>query len=754
MREIININKDWLFSKTAKSAPETLPDSWEHVDLPHTWNGVDGQDGGNDYYRGKCWYAKKLTRAELGGAEVKFIRFEAVNSSAEIYFNGRKIFTHDGGYSAFCVKLDDIKDENILAVSADNSPNDFVYPQMADFTFYGGIYRDVNIIGVSKEHFDLEYCGAPGIKIIPKINGNSAEVNAEAYVKSDKDALVKFVITDADGNEISSAETDAKNAKTSIKLDNIHLWNGVKDPYLYTMSAYLTVGGEVKDVISSRFGLRTYEIDPQRGFILNGKEYPLRGVSRHQDRPGIGNALTEKEHREDMDLICEVGANTIRLAHYQHSQTFYDLCDERGMVVWAEIPYISRHMPKGEANTVSQMTELICQNINHPSIVVWGLSNEITMNGANDPSLLSNHKKLNDLVHRLDPSRKTVTAVLSMCDPDSEYAKISDVVSYNHYFGWYGGKTDMYGAWFDKFHKKYPDKAVGLSEYGCEALNWHTSAPEQGDYTEEYQALYHEDVIKQLDERKWIWATHVWNMFDFAADARSEGGENGMNHKGLVTFDRKYKKDAFYAYKAWLSDDPFVHICAKRYVNRTEDVTKITVYTNQPEVELFANGESLGVRKKGRYPFFYYNVKNEGETKLTAKAGNCTDESVIRKVEKPDESYILKDETAVINWFEIETPPGYMSINDTIGDILSTFKGKILAVKIALMVKNTMKNKKGSTGGMADMASGMKINKSLIDMGKSFTVKRVCMMAGGLFTKEQILEINAGLNKIKKRNKK
>lgn len=273
MREIININKDWLFSKTAKSAPETLPVDWEHIDLPHTWNGIDGQDGGNDYYRGKCRYAKKLTRVELGNGEVKFIRFEAVNSSAEIYFNGRKIFTHDGGYSAFCVKLDDIKDENILAVSADNSPNDFVYPQMADFTFYGGIYRDVNIISVSKEHFDLEYYGAPGIKIIPKINGNSAEVNAEAYVKSDKDALVKFVITDTDGNEISSAQADAKNAKTVIKLDNIHLWDGVKDPYLYTMSAYLTVGGEVKDVVSSRFGLRTYEIDPQRGFILNGKEY-------------------------------------------------------------------------------------------------------------------------------------------------------------------------------------------------------------------------------------------------------------------------------------------------------------------------------------------------------------------------------------------------------------------------------------------------------------------------------------------------
>jgi len=754
MREIININKGWLFSKTARSVPKTIPSDWENVDLPHTWNGTDGQDGGNDYYRGKCWYVRKINRDELGSGKVKYIRFEAVNSCAEVYFNGVQIGVHDGGYSAFCVKLDNVLDENILAVSADNSPNDTVYPQVADFTFYGGIYRDVTVISLDENHFDVSRSGAPGIKITPKIEGKNAVVTAQAYTVADKECTVRFTVSDASGNTVFTQETDASSPEITQTIENAHLWHGRKDPYLYTMTAELICAGETADKISARFGCRSYSIDPQRGFILNGEEYPLRGVSRHQDRPGIGNALTAKEHTEDMDLICEVGANTIRLAHYQHSGTFYDLCDERGMVVWAEIPYISRHMPGGEMNTVSQLTELITQNYNHPSIVVWGLSNEITMNGASDASMIENHKKLNDLAHRLDPTRPTVCAVLSMCPADSEYTEIPDVISYNHYFGWYGGKTDMYGDWFDKFHKKYPNKAVGLSEYGCEALNWHSSAPEQGDYTEEYQAIYHEDVIRQIDERKWLWATHVWNMFDFAADARSEGGENGMNHKGLVTFDRKYKKDAFYAYKAWLSDEPFVHICAKRFTDRVEDEVKITVYTNRPEVELFANGKSLGVQKRGKYPFFYFTVPNSGETTLTAKAGNCTDESFIRKVSEPNPDYVLKDETAVINWFEIETPPGYMSVNDTIGDILSTFKGKLLAVHIALSVSKTLKNSKGSTGGMADMAKGMKINKSLIDMGKSFTVKRVCMMAGGLFTKEQILDINARLNKIKKKSSK
>ena len=754
MREIININKDWRFSKQAQQVPKALPEDWEHVNLPHTWNGTDGQDGGNDYYRGKCCYVKSLKKSELVGGPIHYLQFDGVNSSAEVWWNGEKICSHDGGYSTFRVKLPEIAEENLLTVFADNSPNDTVYPQVADFTFYGGIYRDVTVIGVNESHFDLDYYGAPGIKVIPTVNGSSAFVAINAYVTNPLDCTVHFIITDADKKIVGEKSVDASDGKTVIEIENAHLWNGTQDPYLYSLSAELLKDGEKTDEISVRFGCRSFSIDPQKGFILNGKPYPLRGVSRHQDRPGIGNALTEKEHREDMDLICELGANTIRLAHYQHSRVFYDLCDERGMVVWAEIPYISRHMPGGRENTVSQMTELISQNINHPSIVVWGLSNEITMNGASDQSLLENHRMLNDLVHKMDPTRPTTIAVLSMCDPSEEYVRIPDVLSYNHYFGWYGGKTDMYGPWFDKFHKKYPDRAVGMSEYGCEALNWHTSDPQQGDYTEEYQAKYHEDVIRQIAVRPWLWSTHVWNMFDFAADARSEGGENGMNHKGLVTFDRKYKKDAFYAYKAWLSKEPFVHICGKRYVDRPENVTKVTVYTNEPSVELFANGKSLGVQKRGEFPFFYFSVPNEGETVLTAKAGDCTDESRIRKVDKVNTDYILQEEGAVINWFEIETPPGYMSINDTIGDILATAKGKLLALKIIKMVRANMKKNKGkSTGGMADMAKGMKLNKNIIEMGKGFSVKRVCMMAGGLFTKEQILEINARLNKIKKKQK-
>ena len=751
MRNIKVINSNWLFTKDAKSAPATLPADWTALDLPYTWNGEDGQDGGSDYYRGTCYFAKEINADELPEGEVKYLQFDGVNSSCVVFWNNKEITKHDGGYSTFRAEIKDIKDTNLLVVAVDNSANDRVYPQNADFTFYGGIYRDVSVIGVNKNHFDLDYYGSPAIMVTPKIKGADAEIEIETFFKND-DCKVRYEII-ADGEVIASKEDDDD---TEFEIKNVHLWDGLADPYLYTAKATLICDGEEVDEISTRFGCRTFKIDPEKGFILNGREYPLRGVSRHQDRPQVGNALTPEMHKEDLELILEMGANTIRLAHYQHSQVFYDLCDEAGLVLWAEIPYISSHMPTGYDNTISQMKELVVQNYNHPSIVVWGLSNEITIAGSN-PNLIKNHKDLNDMVHEMDKTRLTTIAAVSMCDIDDEYVHISDVLSYNHYFGWYGGSTDMNGPWFDNFHKKYPNKAIGISEYGCEALNWHTSTPVQGDYTEEYQAYYHEELIKQIADRPYLWATHVWNMFDFAADARSEGGENGMNHKGLVTFDRKYKKDSFYAYQAWLSDKPVLHLCSKRYVDRVEDVTKVTVYSNQPEVELFANGVSVGKQTKGKYPFFYFEVKNEGTTELKVVAGDLTDTATINKVDTPNEAYIMKEEGEVINWFEITAPDGYLSINNTIGDIMSTFKGKIVMLKFLMMLKGAMSGGKDENGeekkGGGGVLGGFKVTpamlKNIYGMAKGFTIKRACSMLGGALSKEQILEINAKLNKVK-----
>ena len=742
MRKILSLNEGWQFSKDCAATAHN--DSVVSVNLPHTWNATDGQDGGNDYFRGSCLYTKKLVKSELPEADQYYLEIQGANSSADVYVNGEHKAHHDGGYSTWRVNLTDAMGEECeVSIVVDNSPNETVYPQMADFTFYGGLYRNVNLIAVSNTHFDLDYYGGPGIKVTPSVDGN---VEVEVFVTDKQEGdEVLYTVTDKEGNVV--AEVQSSDDLVNLQIENVHLWHGRRDPYLYTAKAAIVRGGEIIDDVSARFGVRSFKVDPENGFILNGEEYPLRGVSRHQDRLGVGNALLPEHHIEDMDLICEVGATTIRLAHYQHDQFFYDLCDERGMVIWAEIPYISKHMPTGRENTISQMYELVVQNYNHPSIVVWGLSNEITIGGAADPDLIENHHILNNLVHDLDKTRLTTIACVSMCDMDAEYAHIPDVLSYNHYFGWYGGDTSMNGPWFDKFHAKYPNRAIGVSEYGCEALNWHTSEPKQGDYTEEYQSYYHEELIKQLFTRKYIWSTHVWNMFDFGADARAEGGENGQNHKGLVTMDRKYKKDSFYAYKAWLSDEPFVHICSKRYVDRVEDVTKVTVYSNQPEVELFVNGVSVG-KKEAADHFFYFEVENVGESTIVAVAGELRDEATIRKVDKMNEDYILKEKGAVLNWFDVETKPGRFCLNDSVGDILDTFWGKLWFAKIGLKLKKAMSGKdaKKKTGGF-------EMTADMMQMLNGFSVLRLTSlvsMVGVEFTKEELLKMNRELNRIRK----
>ena len=743
MRETVNLNRKWAFIMGSEDVPKAMPSPACYVNLPHTWNAIDGQDGGNDYTRGLCWYVKTLSREEIPQNKRLFLEINGANSSADLYVNGAHIAHHDGGYSTWRADITDAAGTSgdvLLALGVDNSAKETVYPQMADFTFYGGLYRDVNLIAVPESHFDLTYYGGPGIAVTPVMEGDDARVTTHVYLTNAQPSqTLHYVLRDGEDREIAHADLSAQQTQWETVIPKAHRWDGRKDPYLYTAEVTLIDGDVGLDRVSARFGCRSFAIDPQKGFFLNGRSYPLHGVSRHQDRWGIGNALLPEHHREDMDLICEVGANTIRLAHYQHDQFFYDLCDERGMIVWAEIPYISRHMNDADENAVAQMKELITQNYNHPSIVVWGLSNEITMTMTDEADMLRVHRALNDLCHEMDKTRLTTLAAVSPCPINAMVVHIPDVVSYNHYFGWYGGDPSMNGPWFDRFHEAYPNTPIGMSEYGCEALNWHTSDPRQGDYTEEYQAHYHEELIRQLFTRPYIWATHVWNMFDFGADARAEGGENGQNHKGLVTFDRKYKKDAFYAYKAWLSDEPFVHLCGKRYVDRVEDVTRVTVYSNLPEVTLLVNGKVLETKAAPDH-FFYFDVPNRGESRLTAIAGDCRDESVIRKVDAFNESYRLREKGAVLNWFDVSEPEGRFSLNDRIGDICAVPQGK--AVIDELLSK--------FSGGTA---AGFEITDGMREMMNGFTVLRMTSLMGTTGTspdKEALLSLNQKLNQIKK----
>lgn len=747
MRKTLNINQNWSFIKEPLPFSLVEQAKGEEVNLPHTWNGQDGQDGGNDYHRGLCWYVKRFPRPE---GERVFLEFQGVNSSAQVFVNGALVKQHDGGYSTFRADITaQLEDENVLCVSADNSPSGTVYPQFADFTFYGGIYRDVNLISVSESHFDLEDHGSAGIYVTPRVSGSEARVTVEVKLAGTKPGQqVRVQIADQSGQVVAEKTQSVDEPSFELAIANVRRWDGLDDPYLYTAKAVLLGGELALDEVSAAFGVREFSVDPDRGFFLNGRSYPLRGVSRHQDRVGKGNALSREDHEEDVRLITEMGANHVRLAHYQHDQYFYDLCDQQGLVVWAEIPFISRYMPEGDENAIHQMNELIRQNYNHASIICWGLSNEITMSGESE-RLVEFHKQLNDICHQLDPTRLTAIANVSMLPIESPMNKIADVISYNIYYGWYAGKVEDNAPWLDSSHAQLPGIALGISEYGCEAiLKWHTSEPKCGDYSEEYQAFYHEEMLKAIAERPYIWATAVWNMFDFGSDMRDEGGLAGKNHKGLVTFDRKVKKDSYFIYKAWWSKEKFVHLCGRRYIDRAEAVTRVKVYSNCDAIELYANGELVG-QQRGAHMFTFDVKLNMGENTIVAKSGELRDEIILKRVEQPNPNYILPfGGKEIENWFDnegnkviFEFPEGYYSVKDSIDEIFENPAGREIVQR---MIDTLMGNMAGA---------GMDMSADIMKMLGNQSVERLfglAGMSGKKFPKELLLQMNQRLTQIKK----
>lgn len=741
----MELKDNWMFVKEAENAADAASKKGTAVSLPHTWNAVDGQDGGNDYHRGTCWYVTKFQKPELEAGSQVYVEFLGASVIADVYLNGEAVAHHEGGYSTFRVNLTDkLQEENVLAVALNNADNNYVYPQKADFTFYGGLYRMVNLIVVPESHFELDYAGGNGIAVTPtvecdenRVPTGKASVKVETWVTGNADSVV-ITITGEESESKTVSVVDG-HAEATFELEHVHLWDGVDDPYLYHAKAELSSG----DVTETTFGCRSFYTDPEKGFVLNGRVYPLRGVSRHQDRTGAGNALSYEMHKEDMEIIKEIGANTIRLAHYQHAQEFYDLCDEYGMVVWAEIPYITMHMPNGRANTLSQMEELVVQNYNHPSIVCWGLSNEITAATPVDEDLLENHRLLNDLCHKLDKTRFTTMANVFMQETDSPLLEIPDVNSYNLYFGWYLGELEQNDEFFDEYHAKYPDRCIGFSEYGADANpQYQSTNPTHGDYSETYQTVYHEHMLKMIEERPYLWATHVWNMFDFAADGRDEGGKHGVNQKGLVTMDRKLKKDAFYLYKAyWNKEDAFVHICGSRYVDRKEDTTEVKVYSNQTTVSLYVDGTLLETQDGSR--IFRFAVPMTGEHEIVAKAGAEEDSIHIRKVEEANPDYVMGEIKDVINWFDDEPyKPECYSIKDKMSEIKASPKaGAILA---ELMAQAHGAESRG------DVAESVKDNPNLVRMMGRMTLESMLGHMKDSITEEQVKGLNRMLQQIKK----
>jgi beta-galactosidase len=611
----------------------------------------------------------------------------------------------------------------------------------------------VNLLLVSERHFELEESGMPGIHATPAVHGDQADLKIETWVNSGEDGReqkslsVRYTLREPGTDRMWTETVPAAECRNeaTLHLDQIHLWDGLDDPFLYEVKAELISSddGAVLDTVDTRFGCRTFSFDRQKGFMLNGRSYPLRGVSKHQDRKAVGNAVSEDMLTEDMELIREIGATSVRLAHYQHSQKFYDLCDENGLIVWAEIPYITRHMEEGRANTLSQMRELITQCYNHPSIVCWGLSNEITASGPADESVLENHRLLNRLCHELDQTRPTTMAHVFMLETDSPMLEIADIGSYNLYFGWYLGELEQNERFLDEYHETYPGRVIGLSEYGADAnLQFHSSSPEKGDYTEEYQCLYHEHMLKMIEERPYLWSTYVWNMFDFAADGRDEGGAHGLNQKGLVTFDRKERKDAFYLYKAaWQTRDKFAHICGKRYRNRAQKETVLKVYSNLDELTLVVDG-TVQENRKGKTVFeFTLQMPEERDYKTAIYSGEQKlDQAVIHRSHEEDPSCHFR-KTGIMNWFEtVQMKEGFYSIKDTLGDLKKNARTGAIVAKV-------MEKAIASRG---DVAKGAGSNPALEKMMAGMSLDMLLRHAGEAVSGEQIRQLNAMLQNIPK----
>lgn len=777
MKRIIDFNEEWYFAREEGKEEE-------QVTIPHTWNAADGQDGGNDYYRGTCFYTKEFEKPQMYPGERAYLEFQGAAMTAVVKVNRRELCRHEGGFSSFYVDITDVlQEKNRITVAVDNSANNRVYPQKADFTFYGGIYREVRLLVVPEKHFKI--AGDQwGVKVTPQVDGRKAELVMESWQNYDGQVRFSLYAPAGCGREYWQGKREQENgkcictvaarsvngyAKAGLTLDNARLWDGLEDPYLYQVKVELLENEVPVDYRLVRFGCRCFSFDRERGFFLNGRSYPLRGVSRHQDRKGVGNALTGQMMDEDMDLLRELGANTIRLAHYQHSQYFYDLCDEEGLAVWAEIPYISWHMTEGRENTLAQMRELVVQCYHHPGIICWGLSNEITVSGSVTEELIENHRELNDLCHQLDFTRPTTMAHVFMLEKDSPMTRIADIGSYNLYYGWYVGEVEDNGVFFDEYHQRYPERVIGLSEYGADANPaFHSAVPEKGDYSEEYQCIYHEALLKCIEERPYLWATHLWNLFDFAADGREEGGQHGVNQKGLITFDRKLKKDAFYLYKAYWSREPFVHLCGRRYAKRSEDQTQIKVYSNLPKVALYMDGQ-LVEEQAGKY-VFVFQVRLTEKHVVAAKAvcgsasdrtayvekesctgadmqekSICEDSMELQKVDVPNPSYRMGKIREVSNWFDEEAlDPACFSIQDTIGNIMEVPAGKAI-------VDRFIQKGRAARGEVAEASAD---NPVLQKMLARMTMQNLLKQVADIISEEEIQGLNKALQQIRKPVKK
>lgn len=635
MKKLPIVLAAWLaaFGADAQRHDQLLNDNWQfrfghqvekstvaRVDLPHTWNAQDALSGRTDYKRGLGHYERRLfVPADWKGQRL-YLRFEGANSIADLFVNGRHAGQHRGGYGAFVFEITDFVNygkANTLRVSVNNAETLELMPLVGDFNFYGGLYRDVHLVRTGPTCISLLDHGSSGIRLVQdSVSKDYAAIRALVALSNGSDtatqAEVLLRLLDGDREVAAQRLTltlppdSSVEGSLPVSLRRPHLWDGRRDPFRYRAEVSLWRNGHEVDRVEQPLGLRYYHIDPERGFFLNGRHLPLRGVCRHQDRSEVGNALRREHHDEDAAIMAEMGANAVRLAHYPQAEYFYDLMDRYGFIVWAEIPFVGPggysdegfvNLPAFRQNGREQLVELIRQHYNHPSIVVWGLFNELSMRGDDPVPYI---KELNDLAHREDPTRLTVAA----SNTDGALNFVTDAMAWNRYDGWYGGTPAGLGQWLDHMHTTHPDLRIAISEYGAGASLYHQqdtlvkTVATSFWHPENWQTHYHMANWREISARPFVWGSFIWNLFDFGAAHRHEGDRVGINDKGLVSFDRRTRKDAFYFYKAnWNKEIPLLYLAERRCTRRTRPVQTFMAFTNQPEAELFVNGTSCGHAK-------------------------------------------------------------------------------------------------------------------------------------------------------------
>lgn len=710
----ISLNDNWTFAATDDSAYrlEPIPEG-QSISLPHTWNHTDGQGGADSYYRGACWYQKGLKISSEDLTKHIYLEIGAAGNIGQVFVNGSLAGESRCGYAMFRVALSPYLKEgdNLIAIQVDNRHHNEVFPMMADFTFYGGLYREVKLLYKDDIHFELMDGGRDGVYLTPKkLNDQAFELLVEGQLVNElvtsERGEVRFRLQDEDGTtvweDVSQLTLEGQtNFAMRCEIADPILWEGVVRPYLYEATIEVVVGERIRDSRKLSVGFRTVEATTDRGLLLNGKPIKLNGVCRHQDFGGVGNAITKEHMDRDMSLIREIGANSLRLAHYQHDDYFYSLCDRYGLLVWAEIPFIS--IPSAQdpenRNAAEQLDRLIKQAYNHCSIYCWGVQNEITIAVENE----NTHRtiqKLVKLAKELDPSRLSAQANINGVEDDSIINRYTDLVGYNLYYGWYYGEIKDLADRFDSFHRAQPDAPLILSEYGVDTNpQYHSYTPQVQDYTEEYQLLFHRNAIEAINARPFVQGGYVWNMFDFGSANRREGGETGKNQKGLVTMDRTLKKDAFFLYKAYWSKEPFVHVAGRRFANRHRELNDIVILSNLSQIRVyldetllkeFLNDEPVKIMKDVSLALGERVLRVEGMDEL----GHVySDEVKLCRVTEPDPSYVhVKKEEAshVVNWFEkfdlsnvesIELQEGYYSTFDTIEELFAHEEAKSVFLK-------------------------------------------------------------------------